>query len=211
MGAAYDTSDLRKGLKILVDGSPYTVVLAEFVKPGKGAAFTRTKMKNLLTGGVIERNIRSGEKIDAADVEENEMTFLYKEGEDFVFMDKKSYEQVHIPKEIVDETWQWLKDNLDVHVLFFNGRAIEVTAPNFVELKITKSDPGCAATPPPTSPSRPPSRPARWWACRCSSTRARPSASTRAPGSTWSASRRSAARVHAGREGAPAGGGLGGR
>ena len=142
MGAAYDTSDLRKGLKILVDGAPYTVVLAEFVKPGKGAAFTRTKMKNLLTGGVIERNIRSGEKIDAADVEENEMTFLYKEGEDFVFMDKKSYEQVHIPKEIVDETWQWLKDNLDVHVLFFNGRAIEVSPPNFVELRITKSDPG---------------------------------------------------------------------
>src|SRR3954471_24684981 len=102
MGAAYDTSDLRKGLKILIDGAPYTVVLAEFVKPGKGAAFTRTKMKNLLTGGVIERNIRSGEKIDAADVEENEMTFLYKEGEDFIFMDKKSYEQTHISKDVVD-------------------------------------------------------------------------------------------------------------
>jgi elongation factor P len=140
--ATYDTSDLRKGLKILVDGSPYIVVLAEFVKPGKGAAFTRTKMKNLLTGGVIERNIRSGEKIDGADVEENEMTFLYKEGDDFVFMDKKSYEQVHIPEKTVDEAWQWMKDNLDVYVLFWNGRAIGVTPPNFVELRITKSDPG---------------------------------------------------------------------
>src|SRR5437762_14236344 len=87
----YDTSDLRKGLKILIEGQPYIVVEAQFVKPGKGAAFTRTRMKNLLTGGVIERNIRSGEKMDGADVEDLEMTFLYKEGEDFVFMDKKSY------------------------------------------------------------------------------------------------------------------------
>jgi elongation factor P len=138
----YDTSDLRKGLKILIDGNPYIVVQADFVKPGKGAAFTRTKMKNLLTGGVIERNIRSGEKIEPADIEENEMTFLYKEGESFVFMNKKSYEQVIVPKETVDETWQWLKDNLDVQVMFYNGRAIGVTAPNFVNLKVTKSDPG---------------------------------------------------------------------
>src|SRR3954471_1872719 len=108
MGAAYDTSDLRKGLKILVDGSPYIVVLADFVKPGKGAAFTRTKMKNLLTGGVIERNIRSGEKIEPADIEDTEMTFLFKEGEDFVFMDKKTYDQTHISKTVVDDAWQWM-------------------------------------------------------------------------------------------------------
>jgi elongation factor P len=138
----YDTSDLRKGLKILVDGNPYIVVQADFVKPGKGAAFTRTKMKNLLTGGVIERNIRSGEKLEPADIEENEMTFLYKEGEDFVFMNKKSYEQVNVTKETVDEAWQWLKDNLDVQVMFYNGRAIGVTPPNFVNLKVMKSDPG---------------------------------------------------------------------
>jgi elongation factor P len=138
----YDTSDLRKGLKILVDGNPYIVVQADFVKPGKGAAFTRTKMKNLLTGGVIERNIRSGEKLEPADIEENEMTFLYKEGEDFVFMNKKSYEQVNVTKETVDEAWQWLKDNLDVQVMFYNGRAIGVTPPNFVNLKVVKSDPG---------------------------------------------------------------------
>jgi elongation factor P len=138
----YDTSDLRKGLKILIDGHPYIVVLAEFVKPGKGAAFTRTKMKNLLTGGVIERNIRSGEKIEPADIEENEMTFLYKEGEDFVFMDKKSYEQTHVSANVVDDSWQWMKDNLDCQVMFYNGRPIGVTPPNFVELRITKSDPG---------------------------------------------------------------------
>ena len=138
----YDTSDLRRGLKILVDGNPYIVVQADFVKPGKGAAFTRTKMKNLLTGGVIERNIRSGEKIAPADIEENDMTFLYKEGDDFVFMDKKSYEQVHVSKETVGDAWQWMKDNLGCQVLFYNGRPIGVTPPNFVDLKVARSDPG---------------------------------------------------------------------
>ena len=138
----YDTSDLRKGLKILVDGHPYIVVQADFVKPGKGVAFTRTKMRNLLTGGVIERNIRSGEKIEPADIEDNEMTFLYKEGEDFVFMDKKTYEQMHVNKETVSDDWRWLKDNLDCHVMFYNGRPIGIAMPNFDELKVVQSDPG---------------------------------------------------------------------
>jgi elongation factor P len=129
-------------LKIIIDGNPFIVVQADFVKPGKGAAFTRTKMKNLLTGGVIERNIRSGEKIEPADIQEDEMTFLYKEGDNFVFMNKKSYEQVMVTAETVDDTWRWLKDNLDVQVMFYNGRAIGVTAPNFVNLKVVKSDPG---------------------------------------------------------------------
>src|SRR5690349_22049009 len=98
MAGTYDTSELRKGVKIMIDGAPYIVVEAQFVKPGKGAAFTRTKMKNLLTGGVIERNIRSGEKMDAANVEEREFTFLYKEPDGtFVFMDKQSYEQILVP------------------------------------------------------------------------------------------------------------------
>src|SRR2546425_6577428 len=110
----YDTSDLRKGLKILVDGDPYIVVEAQFVKPGKGAAFTRTKMKNLLTGGVIERNIRSGEKLEPADIEENEMQFLYKEGDAFVFMNTSSYEQMHIQKEVVGEAADFMKDNTNV-------------------------------------------------------------------------------------------------
>ena len=138
----YDTSDLRKGLKILVDGHPYIVVQADFVKPGKGVAFTRTKMKNLLTGGVIERNIRSGEKIEPADIQEDEMTFLFKEGEDFVFMHKKTYEQVHVLKETVGDEWRFLKDNLDCQVMIYNGRPIGITLPNFVDLKVVRSDPG---------------------------------------------------------------------
>ena len=143
MPQTFDTSDLRKGLKIMIDGAPYIVVEAQFVKPGKGAAFTRTKMKNLLTGGVIERNIRSGEKMDGADVEDREVTFLYKEGDDaFVFMDKASYEQTAVPASTVDDAWKFLKENMDCYVTFYNGRAISVTLPNFVELRVTQSDPG---------------------------------------------------------------------
>src|SRR5205823_14805324 len=87
----YDTSDIRKGLKVLMDGNPYTVIEFQFVKPGKGAAFTRTKFKNLLTGAVFERNIRSGEKLEPANVESRDMQFLYKEGNDLVLMDQTNY------------------------------------------------------------------------------------------------------------------------
>src|SRR6476660_3939890 len=109
--SSVDASELRKNLKLLIDGQPYVVLECQFVKPGKGAAFTRTKMKNLLTGRNIENNIRSGEKIEEADVEEKTMTFLYKEGEDFVFMDQSSYEQFPVPGTSVGDDWRWLKDN----------------------------------------------------------------------------------------------------
>jgi elongation factor P len=143
MANVFDTSDLRKGLKIMVDGSPYIVVEAQFVKPGKGQAFTRTKMKNLLSGGVIERNIRSGEKMDGANVEDREFTYLYKENADsFAFMDKKNYEQVSVMATVVDDSWKFLKENLDVHLTFYNDRVISVTLPNFVEVKVTATEPG---------------------------------------------------------------------
>jgi elongation factor P len=138
----YDTSDLRKGLKVLIDNQPYVVLEAQFVKPGKGAAFTRTKFKNLLSGGNIERNIRSGEKLEPADIEERPMTFLYKEGDDFVFMDQQSYEQITVPNDVLGEDWKWLKDNMACQVLSWNGKSIGITLPNFVELKITHSEPG---------------------------------------------------------------------
>lgn len=143
MATVYDTSDLRKNLKIMIDGAPYIVLEAQFVKPGKGAAFTRTRMKNLLSGGVIERNIRSGEKMEAANVEEREVTFLYKEGSDaFVFMDKQSYEQTNVSSDIVDDAWRFLKENLDCRLTFYNHRPISVDLPYFVELKIIQADPG---------------------------------------------------------------------
>src|SRR6188472_3284559 len=138
----YDTSDIRKGLKVLVDGNPFTVVESQFVKPGKGQAFTRTKFKNLLTGAVIERNIRSGEKLEPANVEEKEMQFLYKEGGDFVFMDPVSYEQVTITAELIGDDSRWMLDNLSVQVLFFNERAVGVTLPNFVQLSVVETGDG---------------------------------------------------------------------
>jgi elongation factor P len=138
----YDTSDLKKGLKVLIDGVPYVVLEAQFVKPGKGAAFTRTKMKNLLYGGNIERNIRSGEKIPPADVEDKPMTFLFKEGDDFVVMDQTNYEQMPVNKEVMGDNWKWLKDNMVVQVTFYNGRPLDVQLPTFVEFKITSTEPG---------------------------------------------------------------------
>jgi elongation factor P len=138
----YETSDIRKGLKVLMDGQPYTIVEFQFVKPGKGAAFTRTKFKNLLTGNVIEKNIRSGEKLEPANVEEREMQYLYKEGDDFVFMDESTYEQVAVVAEVVGDDHDLLKDNLKVMVLFFNERAVGITLPTFVVLRVTSTEPG---------------------------------------------------------------------
>ncbi len=138
----YDTSDIRKGLKVLMDGNPYTVVEFQFIKPGKGAAFTRTKFKNLLTGAVIERNIRSGEKLEPANVEDREMQFLYREGGDLVFMDQKSYEQVSVSSELIGDAANLMKDNLACSVLFFNERPVDVTLPTFVFLEVTASEPG---------------------------------------------------------------------
>ena len=97
----YDTSDIRKGLKVLMDGNPWTIIEFQFVKPGKGAAFTRTKFKNLLNGTTKEMNIRSGEKLEPANVDQREMQFLYKEAGDLVFMDQTSYEQVSISADMV--------------------------------------------------------------------------------------------------------------
>ena len=138
----YNTSDIRKGLKVLMDGNPYTVIEFQFVKPGKGSAFTRTKFKNLLTGGVIEKNIRSGEKLEPANVEERDMQFLYKDGDDFVFMDGRTYEQVTITADIVDDAHDLMLDNLECTVLFFNDRAVGITLPNFIRVKVTSTEPG---------------------------------------------------------------------
>jgi elongation factor P len=138
----YDTSDIRKGLKIMIDGSPYTVVEFQFVKPGKGAAFTRTKMKNLLTGGVLERNLRSGERLEPADVETKTMQYLYADADSFVFMDTTTYDQVQIPKGTIGDSAGFMPENTNVEVLFFNGRAVGVTLPNFIEQVVVEADPG---------------------------------------------------------------------
>ena len=138
----YDTSDIRKGLKIMMDGAPYTVVEFQFVKPGKGAAFTRTKVKNLLTGAVLERNFRSGEKFEPANVETKTMQYLYKDADSFVFMDTTSYDQVQIPDTTIGDSADFMPENINVEVLFFDNRAVDVTLPNFIEQKIVSTEPG---------------------------------------------------------------------
>ncbi|MGE0869424.1 MAG: elongation factor P [Kofleriaceae bacterium] len=138
----YDTSDIRKGLKVLMDGNPWTVVEFQFVKPGKGAAFTRTKFKNLLNGTIKEMNIRSGEKLEPANVDQRDMQFLYKEGTDLVFMDQSNYEQVTVSGDLIGKAADLMKDNLPCTVLFFNERPVDVTLPTFVFLEVTASEPG---------------------------------------------------------------------
>lgn len=138
----YDTSDIRKGLKIVIDGVPFTFVDFQFVKPGKGQAFTRSKMRNMLNGNVVERTWKQGEKMEKADLEEREMQYLYKEDDKFVFMDNVNYEQIHLTPEQLGENALFLLDNTTCDILLFEGRAIGVTPPIFVELKITESEPG---------------------------------------------------------------------
>lgn len=140
--ATYNTSEFRKGLKIKLDGEPYIVVESTFRKPGKGNAIYTLRMKNLVRGTVLERNYRGGESIEAADVEETEVQYLYRQGETFVFMDNKSYEQYEIPAEQVDEAWKYLKENMNCSVVLYNGNPISITPPNHVELKVEQCDPG---------------------------------------------------------------------
>ena len=137
----YDTSDIRKGLKIVLDGQPYTVVDFQFVKPGKGQAFTRTRIKNLKTGAVIDRTFRSGEKIEPADVEVREMTYIYPDGEDYVFMDP-SGDQLTVLGSVLGDGRNYLTDGLEVEIVLFKGEPIDVTLPPHVVVEVTKTDPG---------------------------------------------------------------------
>jgi elongation factor P len=140
--ASVDTSEFRNGLKIELDGEPFTMVFFQHVKPGKGGAFVRTKVKSLKTGRVLERTFRSGEKVDEADVTERPMQYLYLDGESLVFMDTETYEQTPFSTQQVGDTRKWLKENLDVEVLFWRGKPINIELPSFIEFTITKCDPG---------------------------------------------------------------------
>lgn len=138
----YSTQDFRNGLKIEYEGEPYLIVEFQHVKPGKGGAFVRTKIKNLLTGRVLDPTFKSGDKVGKPDMDDKEMQFLYKDGEHYTFMDNTSYEQVMIDSDVVSDAAKWLKENTDTEVMFWNGKPIGVSLPNFVELKITECEPG---------------------------------------------------------------------
>ncbi len=138
----YDTSDIKKNLKIKLDGVPFSVVDFQFVKPGKGNAFTRTKLRNMYTGAVIDRTFRSNEKLEPADMDERQMQFLFKEGDSYVFMDTSSYDQLNLSEEQLGENKWYLIDNTMVEVLFFNEKPIGVTPPTFVIMKVLRTEPG---------------------------------------------------------------------
>ncbi len=139
---AVDTSQFRNGLKIIVDGEPVAITYFQHVKPGKGGAFVRTKIKNLKTGRVLEKTFRSGEKVDEADVEDKKMQFLYRDGDSFVFMDNESYDQVPFSEDQVGDAVKFLIENLEVQVSFWKGAPISLEIPSFIEAEITQCDPG---------------------------------------------------------------------
>lgn len=142
MAQQISTNEFTAGLKVEINGEPYIFVGVEFVKPGKGQAFTRTRLKHLISGRVIERTFKSGEKVDVADVEEAKMRMLYKEQDSAVFMDDTTYDQVSIPLKVLGDDEQWLKEDVLYGILFYKGAPVTVAPPTFMELKITQTDPG---------------------------------------------------------------------
>lgn len=140
--ATYTTNELRSGMKLMIDGSPCNVVDVDFVKPGKGQAFARVKIRNLLTGRVVERTYKTGESVESADVMDTEMQYLYNDGEHWHFMHPETYEQLAAGESAVSEAAKWLKEQDMCTVTLWNNEPIAVVPPNFVELQITETDPG---------------------------------------------------------------------
>ena len=137
----YQTSDIRKNLKFKLDGAPWTVVEFQFVKPGKGTAFTRTKLKNLITGQVLDRTFRTGEKLEPVVLDMKKTSLMYTEGDDFHFMDSETYEQFMVGRDALGDLAKWMLENMQIDLLFYEGRPVSVEIPNFVELEITYSEP----------------------------------------------------------------------
>ncbi len=142
MAGVIDTSEFRKGMKIEIDGEPFEIVEFQHVKPGKGSAFVRTSIRSLLSGRVLQPTLKSGEKVGRPDIEEKEMQYLYAQGDEFHFMDTKSFEQTFINEKALGESKNFLKEQITASILFYNGKALGVSLPNSVDLKVTKCDPG---------------------------------------------------------------------
>ncbi len=140
--ATYNTNEFRSGLKFMLDNDPYSIIENEFVKPGKGQAFSRVKIRNLKTGRVIEKTFKSGESVEAADVLETTLQYLYTDGEFWHFMDPESFEQYAASEAAVADAIKWIKEQDDCNVTLWNGNPLIVEAPNFVTLRITDTDPG---------------------------------------------------------------------
>jgi elongation factor P len=140
--AQISTNDFKPGVKIEIDGQPWNIVANEFVKPGKGQAFNRVRIKNLMTGRVIERTLKSGDKVDLADVEETKMRLLYRDGQDAVLMSDTTFEQLTISHSALGDVEQWLKEDILYDVILYKGNPITIEPPTFMELEVTECDPG---------------------------------------------------------------------
>ncbi|MBT8077107.1 MAG: elongation factor P [Gammaproteobacteria bacterium] len=140
--AHYSTNEFRSGLRLLIDGDPCIIVENEFVKPGKGQAFNRVRLKNLKTGRTVEKTFKSGESVEAADVMDTEMQYLYSDGEFWHFMTPDTFEQYAADGNAVGEAAQWLKEQDMCQITLWNGTPLIVEPPNFVELEIVETDPG---------------------------------------------------------------------
>ena len=139
---SYKTSDFRKGLKVQIDGEPYLMVEMNFVKPGKGNALYKCKLRNLVRGTVLDRTYKGGDELEAADIEEIETQFLYRQADSFFFMDNVSFEQYELTAAQVDDAWKVLKDGMTCTMMLFNGVPITMSPPNHVELLVTECEPG---------------------------------------------------------------------
>ena len=138
----YSTNEIRGGMKLLIDGDPYAVIENEYVKPGKGQAFNRIRVRNLRTGRTVEKSYRSGESIEAADVMDSEMQYLYKDGDFWTFMNPENYEQLQAGEAAVGDAAKWLKDGVVCIITLWNGVPLVVTPPPHIELKVIETDPG---------------------------------------------------------------------
>ncbi|MDX1815694.1 MAG: elongation factor P [Thermodesulfobacteriota bacterium] len=138
----YSTTDFRNGLKIEFGGEPYVIVYFQHVKPGKGGAFVRTKLKNLKTGAVLENTFRSGDKVNKPDLDERGMQFMYMLENAYHFMDTKTYEQIYLDREHMGDAANYMIENLPVKILFYRGEPIGIDLPIFIDLRIVETEPG---------------------------------------------------------------------
>ena len=139
---SFSTSDFKPGLKVLIDSDPCEIIEEEFVKPGKGQAFSKIKFRNLLSGRVGEKTCKVGESLESADIRESQMQYLYSEGQEWHFMDQKTFDQVALGIDLIRENKNWLTEEDICKILFWNNSPVSVSPPTFVELEVTETDPG---------------------------------------------------------------------
>ena len=140
--ASYSTSDFRKGLKVQIEGDPYLMIECNFVKPGKGQALYKCKLRNLIRGTVLDRTYKSGDSLEAADIEEVAVQYLYRQGDQFIFMHNVTYEQYELTLDQVDDAWKYLKEGMECSMILFNNNPLTLTPPNHVVLKVEYCEPG---------------------------------------------------------------------